>query len=157
MLFIPIDRQSADRPRVPPGIFAKRSQSAMPLIARPAVYHFAVFARGRLRRRTPGPPPFSSMNSTPAKSNARLGSQGAKPHNLKFNQAQKNRLTFNRLAVIYDRFASDAQKRQLPDGVTMPHHRHRHSFIAAFMVVTAALSGGSSSWITFQITLSEIA
>jgi hypothetical protein len=28
-----------------------------------AIYHFAVFARGRLRRRTPGPPPFSSMNA----------------------------------------------------------------------------------------------
>jgi hypothetical protein len=29
----------------------------------------AGLARGRLRRRNPGPPPFSSMNSTPANSN----------------------------------------------------------------------------------------
>ena len=28
------------------------------------------FARGRLRRRTPGPPPFSAMNSTQAHSEA---------------------------------------------------------------------------------------
>jgi hypothetical protein len=29
------------------------------------IYHLAGFARWRLRRRNPGPPPFSSMNSTP--------------------------------------------------------------------------------------------
>ena len=32
--------------------------------------HFCDFSDDRLRRRTPGPPPFSSMNSTPARSNA---------------------------------------------------------------------------------------
>jgi hypothetical protein len=35
--------------------------------------------------------------------------------------------------------------------------RRIHSFIAAFIVVTAAFSGGSSFWITFQITWSEMA
>ena len=34
--------------------------------------YFGFFSRWRLRRRTPGPPPFSSMNSMPATSNARL-------------------------------------------------------------------------------------
>jgi len=34
--------------------------------------HLADLERWGLRRRTPGPPPFSSMNSTPADSNARL-------------------------------------------------------------------------------------
>jgi hypothetical protein len=39
----------------------------------PAIYHLAGFARGRLRRRNPGPLPFSSMNSTPANYFGRLG------------------------------------------------------------------------------------
>ena len=34
--------------------------------------HLRCFVRCRFFRRTPGPPPFSSMNSTPAVSNARL-------------------------------------------------------------------------------------
>src|SRR5208283_5809428 len=33
---------------------------------RPAILYLDCFARWRLWRRTPGPPPFSSMNSTPA-------------------------------------------------------------------------------------------
>jgi hypothetical protein len=33
-------------------------------------FHFRDFSNERFRRRTPGPPPFSSMNSTPARSNA---------------------------------------------------------------------------------------
>ena len=33
-------------------------------------YFLSVFGRGRCRNRTPGPPPLSSMNSTPAASNA---------------------------------------------------------------------------------------
>ena len=37
-----------------------------------APIHFRDFPFDRLRRRTPGPPPFSSMNSTPAFSKARL-------------------------------------------------------------------------------------
>jgi len=39
--------------------------------ARSLPAHFRCFPCGGLRRRTPGPPPFSSMNSTPAVSNAR--------------------------------------------------------------------------------------
>src|SRR5262249_42142448 len=35
-------------------------------------FHFRDFSFDRLRKRTPGPPPFSSMNSTPAFSKARL-------------------------------------------------------------------------------------
>jgi hypothetical protein len=35
-------------------------------------YHLGRFGRWRLRRRTPGPPPFSSMNSIPAFSMAAL-------------------------------------------------------------------------------------
>src|ERR1035437_3591630 len=31
----------------------------------PAIYHLAGFARSRLRRRKPGPPPFTSTNSQP--------------------------------------------------------------------------------------------
>jgi hypothetical protein len=34
-------------------------------------YFLSVFGRGRCRNRTPGPPPLSSMNSTPAASSAR--------------------------------------------------------------------------------------
>src|SRR5262249_1476525 len=34
-------------------------------------YFLSVFGRGRCRNRTPGPPPLSSMNSTPAASRAR--------------------------------------------------------------------------------------
>src|SRR6266487_337123 len=34
--------------------------------------YLGVFDRRRCRKRTPGPPPFSSMNSTPAPSRARL-------------------------------------------------------------------------------------
>jgi hypothetical protein len=33
------------------------------MIGWPAIYHLAGFARWRLRRRNPGPPPFSSMNA----------------------------------------------------------------------------------------------
>ena len=41
------------------------------LIAWPGIHHLEGFARWRLRRRTPGPPLFPSMNSTPADSRAR--------------------------------------------------------------------------------------
>ena len=34
-------------------------------------FRFSAYFRRRSRRRTPGPPPFSSMNSTPADSSAR--------------------------------------------------------------------------------------
>jgi len=46
-------------------------RAAVP-IAWPGIYHLGGFARWRLRRRTPGLPPFSSMKSTPATSSARL-------------------------------------------------------------------------------------
>jgi len=39
--------------------------------ARSLPAHFRCFPCGGLRRRTPGPPPFSSMNSTPAISKVR--------------------------------------------------------------------------------------
>jgi hypothetical protein len=49
---------------------SRHSPFAQRMIAWPAIYHLAGLARGRLRRRNPGPPPFSSMNSTPAASKA---------------------------------------------------------------------------------------
>jgi hypothetical protein len=50
---------------------SRHSPFAQRMIAWPAIYHLVGLARGRLRRRNPGPPPFSSMNSTPAISKAR--------------------------------------------------------------------------------------
>ena len=61
---------------------SRHSPSRSQLIARPAIHHLAGFARGRLRRRNPGPPPFSSMNSTPAISNGTPKSP-ARPASLK--------------------------------------------------------------------------
>jgi hypothetical protein len=68
------------------------------LMAWPVIYHLEGFARGRLRRRNPGPPPFSSINSTPADSNACLISTAA--------EVSQRRLGEKTIADIQKRFVS---------------------------------------------------
>ena len=60
--------------QVLPGRLHAFAIRAAVLMAWPGIYHLADFARGRLLRRNPGPPPFSSMNSAPSDSALRTGS-----------------------------------------------------------------------------------
>ena len=53
------------------GWSGKQIRSPIAISDSAAIYFLGALGRRRCRKRTPGPPPFSSMNSTPAASKAR--------------------------------------------------------------------------------------
>src|ERR1019366_6457767 len=86
------------------------------------------FPCGSLRMRTPGPPPFSSMNSTPAASKARLmASSLAAVSDVPFSATSARLIVYPIiLAMCPDEFDEDSFVRK-------SHMRHQAIFVAAYV------------------------
>jgi hypothetical protein len=66
-----LDKWVKNRPFAPPRYISPDVVASITTAATSKIYRLCTFGRGRCRNRTPGPPLFPSMNSTPAASKAR--------------------------------------------------------------------------------------
>jgi hypothetical protein len=103
--------------------------------ARPGrgAFHFARgFALRRSRRRTPGPPPFSSMNTTPAVSSAlRIASSLAAVSGVCASASSARRIVFTPKAVARARSAALQRSKARPALICAPESENRQGDTSA--------------------------